>query len=167
MIATQMKNELPNLWYAMGRTTAWPNEDIPPAEDMFTTNLDEIIGFKKFEVANLVAPLSNIDSSDINGDVISYKSQDWKIVSDADAVKYGARYVYLSVTLNPGDLPYNVYRQVGVYLNVKPLSTVASKTNTLVPTQVSDSGTMLGYDNRLFQRYSDNMKITENIVLKF
>lgn len=165
-VAKEFKNNLPNLWYAMAQYDPWADELVPPAEDIMTDHLDEIIGLKKFDTSQLVAPLSSVNSGQAIGDVITYDAQDWVVVSDDDALKYGARYVYLDVTINPGDLPYSMYRQIGVFSGLIPAKGSTDK-SILVPTQVSDYGLLIGYDNRLSQRYTDNMKIIEKIVLKF
>lgn len=166
MVAKEFKNNLSNLWYAMARTTAWPDEEVPPAEDMLTNSLDDIVALKKFDSAQLVAPLSNTSGTISDSDVITYEGQDWVLISDENALTNGARYVYLNVTINPGDFPYVVYRQVGIYQGVTPAVTT-NTSNILLPNQVSDYGTLIGYDNRLSQRYSNNMRILEKFVLKF
>ena len=120
MVALMAKNDLPNLWLSMGQTTPWPDEEIPPAETMDTDHLDGITGFKHFERALLVAPLSSDVSAVPVGNEIVYKGNQWKIVADADAYKEGARYLYLETHIEPGDLPYVVYRQIGVYRNLTP-----------------------------------------------
>lgn len=167
MVAKQFKNDLPNLWYAMARTAPWADEEIPPAEDMYTTTLDQIVGFKKFETAQLVVPLNQqSDGHQTDDTVFSYKGSDWQLVDDDDAIKEGARYVYLETTVNPDDLPSAVYRQVGVYRGLVPQPTASDKI-VLKPTEVKDMGMLVGYDNRLFQRYADNITLKEQFVLKF
>lgn len=52
MVAKEFKNNLSNLWYAMARTTAWPDEEVPPAEDMLTNSLDDIVALKNLIVLN-------------------------------------------------------------------------------------------------------------------
>ena len=165
MVAKSFKNDLPNLWLSIGKTTPWVDEDIPPAEDMFTTTLDEVIGFKKFDTAQLVVPVSSLNNI-VPDKTVSYKAEDWAFVTDDDAMKLGARYVYLEATIGPGELPYAVYRQIGIYKGLAPQDRFLDKT-ALTPNQIEDAGVLLGYDNRLFQRYSDNVKLIEKIVLKF
>lgn len=162
--ARYAKTLLPHLWYAMGRVTPWSDEAIPPAEDSYNDHLDEIIGVKKFQKAMLIRPLTSDDNVE-NPDVI-YKGQGWKFVSDENAIKEKARYLYLEVTLQAGDLPYGVYRQIGIYKDLVPVDS-ATSLDTLVPNQIADMGLLIGYDNRRFQRYDDNVQIKEQVVLKF
>jgi len=167
LMAMQFKDDLPNLWYGMAHTTPWSDEEIPPAEDILTSNLGGVIGFKKFDKAQLVVPLTASGETDpTTGNEVVYKSQSWEIVSDDQAVEKGARWVYLEVTINPGDLPYSVYRQVGVYKNLK-LQTASMNKPAVRPTEVLDQGVLMAYDNRRFQRYDDNVTIKEQIVIKF
>lgn len=162
--AKSAKAQLPYLWYVMGRSSAWSDEEIPPAEDMYQDHIDEIIGAKKFEKAQLVRPI-NSNEDILTADII-YKSQGWKFIADEDAIKERARYLYLEVNIEPGDLPYSVYRQIGIYKNLVPITGAATQ-NTLRPSEIADTGLLIGYDNRRFQRYDDNVKIKEQVVLKY
>ncbi|MBT9670559.1 hypothetical protein GPK34_00710 [Secundilactobacillus kimchicus] len=166
IIAKQFKNDLPNLWYAFGRTSPWDSEENPPSEDMYTTNIEEIVGYKHFEKAALVVPTNQLAKDAITDNILTYKGQEWQVASDDEALKYGARYVYLETTVEPDDLPYAVYRQVGVYQGLVPTDAAKNK-SALIPTEVQAAGTLLGYDNRLFQRYAENVKLKEKFVLKF
>lgn len=165
--ALNAKQDLANLWLSMGRTTAWQDESIPPAENMDTSHLDEITGFKRFDKAQLVAPLTaDFDMSKVYGDAVIYKGQQWENVADEDAYKKGARYLYLEAQIEPEMLPYAVYRQIGVFRGLKPQSGWERAT-ALYPQQVTDMGMLMGYDNRLSQRYANNVTIKEQIILEF
>lgn len=162
--AKAAKAQLPYLWYVMGRSSAWSDEEIPPAEDMYEDHIDEIIGAKKFQKAQLVRPIKGKEELS-DADVI-YKSQGWKFIPDGDAIKERARYLYLEVDIEPGDLPYAVYRQIGIYKNLVPV-VGSSNQSILRPSEIADAGLLIGYDNRRFQRYDDNVRIKEQIVLKY
>lgn len=54
----QFKDDLPNLWYGMAQATPWPDEEIHPTEDLYTSELGGLIGLKKFDKAQLVVPIT-------------------------------------------------------------------------------------------------------------
>ena len=165
MAAISFKQDLPNLWYVMARPKPWDDEEIPPAEHMETTSLDEPIGFKRFEKAQLVVPVENVEGTTPLGNEIVYKGRQWQLVPDSEAMEKGARWVYLTVSIEPEDLPYSMFRQIGVIKGLKPNPSFISR-NALAPNQVDDTGVLLAYDNRLSQRYSSDVKILEEIVIK-
>jgi len=165
MAAKSFKNDLPNLWYVMARPTPWDDEEIPPAENMETTALDTPIGYKKFEQAQLIVPLNNVSGTTPLGNEIIYKGQQWQIVPDSEAFEKGARWVYLTVTIQLDDLPYSMFRQIGVIKGLQPNPSFIQY-DSLAPNQVDDAGVLLAYDNRLSQRYTSDVKIQEDIVIK-
>lgn len=165
MAAKSFMNDLPNLWYEMARPKPWDDEEVPPAEHMETTALDTPIGFKKFKKAQLVVPLENVAGTTPLGNEIVYKGQQWQPVNPSEAFDKGARWVYLTVDILPDDLPYSTFRQIGIVKDLKPNPSFASR-DALSPTQVDDLGVLIAYDNRLSQRYTSDVKITEDIVIQ-
>ncbi|QHJ76173.1 MAG: hypothetical protein [Caudoviricetes sp.] len=164
LAAKYFKNNLPNLWYCMARPQPWSNEEVPPAEDIYTTALDTPIGYKRWESSQLVVPAK--EGEPINEAICSYRGHSWLAVPDSEAFKRYARWVYLSVWVYPDELPYNIFRQIGIYQDLKPLPSYVGN-DILVPAYVEDPGILVGYDNRQSQRYTYNVKLHEEIVIEF
>ena len=169
-MAINTKNDLSNLWMAMGRTTPWQDEENPPQEDPTVTSLDDtILGYRRFDRALLVVPVDPTSPNPPTGSgVISYKANQWEVVADADAYAKQARYVYLDAKITPGEdnFSYGVYRQVGLYHNLVPATGYESNVS-LNPAQVADPGMLVGFDNNKSQRFTDNVSILEQIIVKF
>lgn len=133
----------PPLWFVIGRTTAWPNESVPPNENDFTTypqymdyvEPEEIIGFKRVEVTQLCVP-------DITGEV-KFRNQNYKLVDTADAVALGARWLYIRATLDYFEknsaqqtvIGQVTYRQSCLMSGITPLAPYTNEI-VLTPTQV-------------------------------
>lgn len=126
---------LPQLWLAVGRTTPWADEIHPPNENDFRVNPsfinmvqpDEIIGFKRVEVAQLCVP-------DVDGEV-RYKTpggeiQRYKLIDDVEAMDRVARWVYVRASLDyvernsagDGIIGFVTYRQTAIMSDIKPLT---------------------------------------------
>lgn len=124
----------PALWVAIGRTTPWINEAKPPNENDFNTypqfiNMhqpDELIGFKRIEVAQLCVP-------DIDGEV-RYKApggqiQRFKLIDDTEALDLMARWVYIRASFDyvernsagEGIIGFVTYRQTAIFSDLKVL----------------------------------------------
>lgn len=133
----------PPLWFCIGRTTPWPDENNPPNENDFSANpqyLDylnpeELIGFKRVEVTQLCVP-------DVNGEV-KYKTQRYKLIDTQDAVEYQARWLYIRATLdyiernsaNQSVIGLVTYRQTCLMSGIVPLDPYKDEV-VLTPNQV-------------------------------
>jgi len=135
------------LWIAVGRTTAWTDEQNPPDEDLTTTDIDEIQGFKKADTVSLCVP-------DANG-TIEFNGQKYRLVDDADAYTEVARYLYISAALRYDQFPVVTFRQTAVYVDTVPAAGYEDN-DILVPGggQVSDNGKLYYYYNHP-PRYRD------------
>ena len=134
---------LPQLWLAIGRTTPWVDEAHPPNENDFQANPafinmvqpDELIGFKRIEVAQLCVP-------DANGEV-RYRSQRYKLIDDIEAMDRMARWVYVRASLDyverntagDGVIGFVTYRQTAIMSDIKPLAPYVDEV-VLSPNQV-------------------------------
>ena len=117
-----------DIYFAIGKEDAWPDEDAPSAPDINAATLDGLIGAKKVETVNLVVP-------DANGSII-YRDSKWRTVSPSEALTAGARWVLIETWLRYDELPITDYRQVGVFSRlVKADSVPAGKLN-LLPTVI-------------------------------
>lgn len=148
------------IYFAIGRTTPWPDEDQPPAEDREATDVQEIIGFKKVEVKYLVVP------DDVNG-TIEYQNTKWRVVPLNQAYQEKARFVFLETTIRYDELPLGTYRQVGVYVDLVRADGVPSNKNNLLPEEVDDHGTLVIIDNRKFSNRQEDQKEILNVVIEF
>lgn len=129
-----------SIYFVLGRTeTPWGDPDVPvdpKPEDEVT----EILGYKKVLSKFLIKP-------DESGEII-YRGNKWKIVPPDNAMREGARWVYISAIVNDSDLPYKTFRQVGVATSLKPKDNVDAGATSLVPDQVEDAGILEVLDNR-------------------
>lgn len=172
MLAKFYEKNLNNMWLGLGRTQPWNDEEEPPAPNIAATNLDQLVGVKKVTRGFLVVPRIN-NNQDTAGkpyppassnDVI-YKGQQWAPVSDKQASKYGARWLYLETDVTPEDLPYAVFRQTGIYMGLTPKPQFSNQ-SSLTPNEIQDSGMLIAYDNQRFQRYDSNIYLKESIVFE-
>lgn len=156
-IAYQFDTTGTGLWMAMGRTDAWPDEQLPPAEVDSASNIDQIIGYKKILTKLLVTP-------DPNG-AIAFTDQNFRVISASEADALGANYVYLEVVFDGDELPLTTFRQVGMYRNLIP--TPGFENNIVVRPdlgQVQASGRLMWYENRIPEdRASDRQNIVRRV----
>ena len=150
-----------SLWVAIGKTSAWSDDANPPAEDVSTTDISEIKGFKKITNKSMCYPVSTG-----SGDV-TVLGQDYKFSTDDDAYTNDARFVYLKGTLEGTELvesPTYSYRQVAIYSNTKP-SAGNETLLLLTPSQVADNGVLEYYSNEIpVERRSDRNDVFEFIL---
>ncbi len=108
-------------------------EQYPPAPSN-TDELLEIIGYKQIEFRALVV------QDNVNG-TLEYRGTKWRIVPESDAIKEGARWVFISTELTYNELPTTVpYRQVGVFTGLRRASGVSTAKYALLPNEVADNG---------------------------
>lgn len=165
LAARAFKNNLVNLWCGFAKPTPWENEEVPPVENQYETTLDTPIGYKRFETSSLIVP-ATADTPVESVDFVSYDNQSWVFVPDSQAFDRNARYVYLSVFVYAGEMPYVTVRQIGIFQDLKPLPSFGSS-QCLLASQVSDPGHLMGYENRRSTRFDEDVKIREEIILKF
>lgn len=128
------------LYFGIGKSTPWQEDDIPEPPDILTSEVQEVIGYKKVEHAYLVVP-------DDNGD-INYRDSRWRIVPPDQALAQGARWVYVDTYIRYTELPIVPYRVVCVISNLLPTADVAPGKTALLPNEVLDAGIVEVVDNR-------------------
>lgn len=148
-----------SLYFCIGKSSSWADDTQPPVPVSTTTDVSEIIGFKKVEVKQLVIP-------DPNGSIV-YRNTTWSIVLPINAISQGAKYVYLKTVIQYSDLPVGYYRQVGLYSNLVPAVGVPSGQYSLLPAQVADRGILEAFDNRVASFHAADGKDTLSIILQF
>ncbi len=124
-----------NLWIAIGRTTAWPTEQIPPSETPGTHDIDEPVAYHRPSVLSLARPVSS------GGDV-TFNGQQYAFVADVDAYTEYARFIYFKAVFDPIEdpgLPLTGFRQSCVYSGLVPAAGHESD-QWLAPANVSDPG---------------------------
>lgn len=126
-----------NVYLAIGRTTAWPNESEPPTPTGQETVIDEVIGYKPAALS-LVKP--------DGGGAISWGGQTWTEVQPEDAVDENAQYVWVHATIEYDELPLTTFRQVGLYTGLTKAGGAGS--GALLPGEVTDPGVLEAIDNR-------------------
>jgi hypothetical protein len=159
-------------FFGIGKSTVWSSEDMddydssrdyeqyPPAPKN-TDTLKEIIGYKRVEFCSLVVP------DDVSG-TLEYRGTKWRIVADEDAVKEGARWVYIFSELSYNELPTTVpYRQVGAYTGIVLNDSVNPAKYAVLPSEVKDSGILEILDNRKPVYRDDDVREKLKIIVEF
>lgn len=150
-----------NPYFAIGRSTAWTNEKLPPIPNKSTTSLEEVIGYKKVESVFLCRPIKPKETT--NYQRFYYNNQEWVKVPDANAEAEGATYVGYETKLNPTDFPLGTYRQVGIHIGLTPKSGVTK--NNLLPSEVNSKGYLHAYENTKPINRIENVTITERFII--
>lgn len=147
-----------DIYFGIGRTTAWEDEDSPPEPVFETSTIEEPIGFKKAEQAYLVVP-------DEEGEIV-YQDSTWSVVTLDEAFVKKARYVFISTTIRYDELPLGRYRQVGVYSGLEPVEGTAPGKFNLLPEEVKVQGILEVIDNRQDSNRQADQKETLNLIIK-
>lgn len=154
-----------DIYFGIAKSTPWEDpsdtnisDTNPPIPEFDTTELNEVIGFKKAEQVLIVVP-------DDTGEIV-YQDTQWRIVSPEDAFKEKARHIFLSTTIRYDELPLGKYRQVGVFVGLKPKEGIPAGQYNLLPSEVQDIGVLEVVDNRQDSNRQADQKETLNIVIK-
>ena len=162
-IAKNIASKASTTYMVIGKTTPWTNEQTPPTPTENVTSLQEIIGYKKATKVTLVRPA--VSPADDTKTKITYGSKSWVEVTEANAVAEGAKWIYMEAEIVGDELPLGSYRQVGFVNGLQPNSGVM-KTN-LLPSEVSNSGTLMYYDNKQFQNRTAQTTVKERFIIEF
>lgn len=152
--------ESDSVYFALGRTSPWSDSEndkgyVPPEVDLSAVTLDELICMKKVTQKLMVVP-------DKTGE-IEYDGENWKVVSNEDAIKEQSRWVYLTTTLRYSELDCYQYRQVGIYNRVIPNDGVTK--DILLPENISDIGLLIACNNRgVVTRQTDTRDVYSLII---
>ena len=159
-LAKFVVNQQQSMYLVLGRTSAWSNEQVPPEAVSSTTQLDEIIGYKRVSKAVLVRPTRETDT---NKEKVTFNNNSWTIINQEDAIKEGAKWAYFESKVVGNELPLGTYRQVGISINVKPIN----QKSALLPSEIEDKGTLLFYDNKQFQNRTNDVSNLERLIVEF
>lgn len=150
-------------YLAIGKTSAWSDEENPPQDDPNATKLDEVIGYKKADKVSLCRPL--VSGEETTFTKIVYGNKTWVLVPKEKATEEGAKWLYAHATIEADDLPLGMYRQVGVHVDLTPSGGIA-KLN-LLPSEVGSTGTLMAIDNREPQNRIASSSVEEAFILAF
>ena len=148
------------MYFSIGRTSAWVDDNNPPEPSTSTQDISEIIGYKKVEVKYMVVP------DEINGTIV-YRNTKWRIVDQAQALTNGARWVYVEANILYTELPLGWYRQVGLYSGLQKAVGVSGSKYNLLPSEVLDNGVLEVVDNRQPSNRQSDQKDKLTLVLEF
>lgn len=155
--------ELPNIYFALGRTSPWEGENEPdfsaPLPSVEAKNLDELIGMKKVETKSLVVP-------DDEGTII-YRDSTWRKISADDAIELGAHWVYIEASIFYEELYASAYRQIGVFSRVKPKEGVPQSKTLLLPEEIQSVGILEVFDQRKVVNRNEDSKDTFSMIIEF
>ena len=133
-----------NIFFSIGRTQPWENEQIPPTP-INTDTTEDVQGYKLVDSKFLVVPVLEEGKPY----EISYRGTRWKIIAEGDAVTLGARWVYIMSFIEYEEFPIDmVYRQIGVYTRLVRAEGVPPGKANLLPSEVLDPGILEVIDNR-------------------
>ncbi len=128
-----------SLWFAFGKTSAWPDDDNPPIPDPELRELLELVGMKKITTKYLVVP-------DDEGAII-FREQNFRSVLVEDAFDERCRHVYVEATVEYDELPLTIYRQIGVHSRVVLAEGVPPGQAELLPEEIENQGLLEYYVN--------------------
>lgn len=150
-----------DVYFCIGKTSAWTTETQPPSPDPSTADVSEIIGFKKVETSYMVVP-DNVSGT------IQYRDSKWRIVTgESNVYSQGAKWVYLEAYIRYDELPLGYYRQVGLYSGLVKNAGVLSTKYNLLPAEVQSRGILEVLDNRQPSNRQADQKERITMVIEF
>lgn len=178
----------PNLMFAIGRSTPWGekegeddgtsilNDLNPPYPSLDTTEVEEIIGYKRYSNMYFVIPDETSTEPIVDG--VHWRKIALSVTpSDPDAAKEEliklvkankARWIYMDFQLDPNDFVGFTYRQIGLYSNVNVLPPATQSMNVYNPEHIqTGSGILEVIQNRApVTRQIDQRELVA-VVLEF
>lgn len=161
--AKQFKDKQNSMYVALGKTSAWTDEANPPLEAPTTSDVTEIIGYKKVTSTQLCRDYKSGDETGYT--VVSYGGKKYTIVPDDKRYAEKAWYVFVKADIGEADFDPTPFRQVGLYIDLTPKSGV-TKTN-LKPSDVSSKGVLQAFTNQVKQQLDGNTMLTSNWLFSF
>lgn len=147
-------------WVAIGRTTAWDDEDNPPDPTPSTSAITEPIIY----VTPTTVSLCKVVTS---GEDITHLGTKYEFVADEDAITEGARYLYMLARFDPtSGQPYDTFRQVAMYSNLVP-GTGHESDSWLAPANVSSEGLLEYIDNDVATIMTETRLEVIEIMIEF
>lgn len=123
-----------------------------------------IIGYKRVYKMILARPLNTGETAtNAPYPVVYYANIPYCLVPAANAVAEGANYVYVSARLEGEDFINQGYSTVKLYQGLIP---TGDKKGTLLPTEVSNPGTLLLTDSRDMQQRVNSLTVEEEFMIQ-
>src|SRR5262245_56866222 len=114
-------------WMSVGRTQPWPDEAAPPPETPETLRLDTVLGYVRAQEVAIVIPSAT--------GTVEFLQRTYAKLSPKQALKEGARQVYLRFQFGDELGVGGKYRQVGVQQDLLAAPGLAEH-DVLLPPQV-------------------------------
>ena len=149
-----------SIYVGLGKSSAWSDENTPPAESNTAIALDEPILYKKVTTAELCR-LTNVGET--GGVIVGTDS--YVVATTADMNNPDYRYLYCEVNISGADAGAISYREIGLFSDLTPNSGVTK--TTLLPADVSSTGTLLTISNYKVQNITDTGSVTVGIIYSF
>lgn len=149
------------MYVGLGKTTAWTDEANPPATTTDTTQLQEVIGYKKASTVSLCRPFVEGETTTLQ--TFTYGKNKYVLVPDEKAYTEKATLVYIESVIEGSELPVGSYRQVGVYTDVTPKTGVTKE--NLLPSEVVSAGVLQLFENRIMQNRTSTVTVRERFIL--
>jgi len=129
------------LWMGLGRTSAWPNDLVPPIPDPSKTVIEQPIGYKKASEVTFV-------KQDPAG-TIEYLGERYTAIDDIEARSLRSTLIYLKFVVEYTELPATTTRQIGIFrgLGLKP--EVDPNLQAALPEEVNNVGDLEILDNTM------------------
>lgn len=160
-----------DIYFVLGKTSVWGESDmdnydssidyeVNPPVPKNTDKIKEVLGYRKADYKAMVI-------QDDKG-TLTYRNTKWRVVDKKDALKQGARWVYISTELSYDDLPTEKpYRQIGVVSSLTKASGVEAGKDALIPSEVEDAGILEVIDNRKPTYRDTDVKEKIKLILEF
>lgn len=151
------------VWIGIGRTTAWTEENSPPAPSLTAMSVEEVVGLTLPEAKKLAVP------DNVNG-TITILGQKWRILEPPyddleELVDLGARYAYVAGWLMYDQFPVVTFRQEAVLVGVQLAEGVPPGSDVLLPAQVASYGYPVVITNRIpYQRKVEQKEFIEFMI---
>lgn len=132
--AIEFKNLASEFWIGLGRTTSWPDGEVPDLTGD-ETEVEELFGFilSKVTVSEGVYDKCSFVVEDPAG-TIFYRGNQYRIVDDVNAQSEGAKRLYFEGLVPADEFPtVDDYRQLGIYYGL-----TRDLNNTVVEDEVLD-----------------------------
>lgn len=145
-------------YFVIGKSTAWDNNDTPPAPTQDSTVLDPIAYIKP--ACYLCYPTTTTDTASF----ITYKGQNYDSSYVADAYNNNANYVYYETSITSDDITnLDQFRIFGITMGLTPITGATS--TILTPSQVSDTGRLHAIYNSVATIMTDKTTIKLNALI--
>lgn len=147
------------LYMGIGRTTAWTDEQNPPAVTEDMTAIEELNFISKINTIKFVKP-------DAAGE-IEYRDSRWTEILEADIYTQDVVNIYLEVLLDYDNYPLITYRQIGLLEGPTDGTDTICVNDKYLQTELTQEGLLHYIDNRTPTVRDINQKEKLSIILEF